>query len=64
MMKRILALIPVLALSLNALLLAQENPFVGTWKLNVAKSNFTGMQPPKSETRTVVAQGDGETVHL
>ena len=38
-MKRILALIPVIALSLFAtgVLLAQpENPFVGTWKLNVA----------------------------
>ncbi len=61
-MKRILALIPVLALSLIAsgvLLAQQESPFVGTWKLNVAKSKFTGRQPPKSETRTEVAQGDG-----
>ena len=60
-MKRIFALVSVLAMSLVAsgVLLAQENPFVGTWKLNVAKSKFSGMQPPKSETRTVVAQGDG-----
>jgi hypothetical protein len=40
-------------------LLAQDSPWVGTWKLNVAKSKFTGTQPPKSETRTEVAQGDG-----
>ena len=61
-MKRILALIPVMALCLLAsgvLLAQQESPFVGTWKLNVAKSKFTGSQPPKSETRTEVGQGDG-----
>jgi hypothetical protein len=59
---RALALIPVMALSLFAsgvLLAQQESPFVGTWKLNVAKSKFTGSQPPKSESRTEVAQGDG-----
>jgi len=62
---RALALIPVMALSLFAsgvLLAQQESPFVGTWKLNVAKSKFTGSPPPKSETRTEVAQGSGETV--
>jgi hypothetical protein len=65
-MKRILVLVPVLALSLVAsgVLLAQESPFFGTWKLNVAKSKFTGFQPPKSETRTVAAQGDGEKVTI
>jgi hypothetical protein len=63
-MKRILILVSFLAVGLVAtgVLLAQENPFLGTWKLNVAKSKFTGIQPPKSETRTVVAQGNGETV--
>ncbi|HXX45270.1 MAG TPA: hypothetical protein VEJ38_11105 [Candidatus Acidoferrales bacterium] len=61
-MKRILTLVAALALPLVAagVLLAQGNPFVGTWKLNVAKSKFTGIQAPKSETRTVVAQGQGE----
>jgi len=61
-MKRILALTTVLAMSLAAsgvLLAQQESPFVGTWKLNLAKSKFTGRQPPKSGTRTEVAQGDG-----
>jgi len=61
-MKRILALAAVVIMSLAAsgvLLPQQQSPFVGTWKLNVAKSKFTGEQPPKSETRTVVAQGDG-----
>jgi hypothetical protein len=61
-MKRILVLVSILALSLVAsgvLLAQQDSLFVGTWKLNVAKSKFTGSQPPKSETRTEVAQGDG-----
>jgi hypothetical protein len=40
-------------------LLAQGNPFVGTWKLNVAKSKFEPGPAPKSQTRTIVAQGDG-----
>jgi hypothetical protein len=63
-MKRILALVPVLVVSLVAsgVLLAQDNPFVGTWKLNVAKSKFSGTQAPQSETRTIVAQGNGEMV--
>jgi hypothetical protein len=40
-------------------LLAQGNPFVGTWKLNVAKSKFEPGPAPKSQTRTVVAEGEG-----
>jgi len=58
-MKRILVLVSFLGLVATGVLLAQENPFVGTWKLNVAKSKFTGTQAPKSETRTAVAEGDG-----
>jgi len=37
---------------------AQANPLVGTWKLNVAKSKYTGTPMPKEMTRTVVADGD------
>ncbi len=63
-MKRILVLVPVLALSLSAsgALLAQDSPFIGTWKLNVAKSKFSGISAPKSETRTIVAEGSGEKI--
>jgi hypothetical protein len=48
-MKRILMLLPVLALSLVAsrVSLAQENPFIGTWKLNVGKSKYSGEKPPE-----------------
>ena len=39
--------------------LAQNNPLVGTWKLDVTKSKFDPGPAPKSLTRTVEAQGDG-----
>jgi hypothetical protein len=38
---------------------AQDNAFVGTWKLNVAKSKFEGASAPKSLTRTITADGSG-----
>jgi len=57
-MKRIMGLTAVVVMSLAAsgVLLAQENPFLGTWKLNVAKSKYSGVHSPNSETRTAVAQ--------
>jgi len=66
-MERLLVFAMVVALSLVAsgLLLAQSDTDVGTWKLNVAKSKYVGLteaQAPKSQTRTVVAQGDGTKV--
>jgi len=62
-MKRILVLASaVLSLVASGVSIAQESPFVGTWKLNVAKSKYTGTQPAKSATRTLVALGIGETV--
>jgi hypothetical protein len=63
-MKRLLVLATVIALSLvgSGLLLAQSNPEIGTWKLNPAKSKYVTAQAPKSETRTVEAQGDGAKV--
>ena len=59
-MKRVLFVLSVLVLSSGSLF-AQGNPFVGTWKLNLAKSKFDLGPAPKSQTRTVVAQGDGAT---
>jgi hypothetical protein len=60
-MKRILFLFAALALSAVATgpLMAQGNTFVGTWKLNLAKSKFGSMPAPKSATREVVAEGAG-----
>lgn len=60
-MKRALSLFALLVLGALAAgsLLADDNAFVGTWKLNVAKSKFSPGPAPQSMTRTVVAQGDG-----
>jgi hypothetical protein len=60
-MKRFFVIVTVVALSLIAsvLLQAQSKSQMGTWKLNVAKSKWVNLQAPKSETRTVEAQGDG-----
>jgi len=40
-------------------LLAQGDPFVGTWKLNTAKSKYSPGPAPQSTTRTYEAQGSG-----
>jgi hypothetical protein len=48
---RVLALL-ALVVAAGSLLLAQDNPFVGTWKLNVAKSKYNPGPPPQSQTRT------------
>lgn len=53
---RFLALI-VVFLAAGSLLLAQENPFVGTWKLNIEKSKFNPGPPPRSQSRTWDATG-------
>ena len=37
---------------------AQNNPAVGTWKLNVEKSTYSPGPAPKSLTRTLEAKGD------
>jgi hypothetical protein len=46
-----------LMLATATVLLAQENPFVGTWKLDVAKSKFNPGPAPQSSTRTWDASG-------
>ena len=44
-------IIPVVAmLGIAACLWAADNPFIGSWKLNLAKSKITRGQPPKSRT--------------
>jgi hypothetical protein len=47
----------VIVLATGSLLLAQGNPFVGTWKLDVAKSKYNPGPPPQSQTRTWDASG-------
>jgi len=59
-MKRKIILVAVCLAALGAVSLrADDNPFVGKWKLNVAKSKFTPGPGLKSANRTVVAEGSG-----
>jgi hypothetical protein len=41
---------------------AQNDPQVGTWKLNLAKSTYSPGPPPKSGTVKITAASDGMTV--
>jgi hypothetical protein len=45
-------------LGLAAMALAADDPFVGTWKLNVGKSTITG-PPPKSDVTKTEAVANG-----
>ncbi|HLJ24883.1 MAG TPA: hypothetical protein VKT71_12295 [Candidatus Acidoferrales bacterium] len=58
-MKRRIGILATVVLMLAAanVLLAQENPFVGSWTLNVAKSKFNPGPAPQSGTRTWDASG-------
>jgi hypothetical protein len=47
----------VVVLAAGSVLLAQSNPFVGTWKLNLASSKYNPGPPPQSQTRTWDASG-------
>lgn len=62
-MKRTLLTILVLAVCLvaPALMKADTNAFVGTWKLNLEKSKFPPNLAPKNMTRTITADGDKTT---
>ena len=64
-MKRLLvfATVVIVAVTASGLLLAQSNPFVGRWKLNLAKSKDTGAFP-KEETLTVQLAGDQRKVTI
>jgi hypothetical protein len=58
-MKRLLiAAVVVMAVVTSGVALAQSNPFVGTWKLNPAKSKVTSGASPKEETLMVQMVGD------
>lgn len=39
-----------------------ESPFVGTWKLDAAKTKFTSGEPPRDETLVVTDVGDGAAI--
>lgn len=59
-MKRSLVVLAlVVCTAMSGPLWAQDNAFVGTWKLNTAKSKFEPGPGPKSLTRTIATQGSG-----
>jgi hypothetical protein len=59
-MKRAIGYVAVVLLVAMATtqLFAKDNPLFGTWKLNLAKSKYTGIPAPKELTRSVAADGD------
>jgi hypothetical protein len=64
-MRRVLAC--SLFLGLAGLLLGADDPFVGTWKLNLEKSKFSPSQPgraTKEEILTIEMTGDDGTVTM
>jgi hypothetical protein len=58
-MKRMFKVVAILFFTLTAagMALAQGDQFVGTWKLDVAKSKYDPGPAPKSQTRTWDASG-------
>jgi hypothetical protein len=58
-MKRMFKVLAIVFLTLTAvgMVWAQSDPFVGTWKLDVAKSKYDPGPAPKSQTRTWDASG-------
>jgi hypothetical protein len=50
----------VLALGMTVTATAADNPFIGTWKLNIAKSTATSSDPwPRSEIRVLTESDQG-----
>ena len=56
------AFIAVASVGAGAVTRAANDPFVGAWKLNIAKSKFEGGAPPKSSTATITTVGDKRRV--
>ena len=62
---RITVLLSAAALVLVFVATAQSpDPFVGTWRLNVAKSKYSPGPPPKSQAATYEAAGQGYKVSV
>ena len=52
MLRAFLIVVFVFAVALPAFAQSNDDPSLGTWKLNVAKSKYTGMAPNKSDIRS------------
>jgi hypothetical protein len=60
----VICVLAVLAMFMQGVSVAQTDPFVGTWKLNVSKSKFAPGQEKKSETRMVVTGPTGMKISV
>ena len=58
-MTRVLPAIAVLAIAANVAAQSKDDPSLGTWKLNVAKSKFTPGPPIKGDTRSYEVNDEG-----
>jgi hypothetical protein len=66
-LNRVLTVVAVIGVALvaSSSLVAQSDPFAGTWKLNVAKPKYFNAPPaPKTETRTVDPRRNGVKISL
>lgn len=65
-MKKLLGVCTVFVLAFSFIrpLIAQTDPFLGTWKLNAKKSKFVPGPPRKSETRIVVTGPNGMRISV
>ena len=59
-----IGLIAAFLLASPASILAQTDPFAGTWKLNVTKSKYDPGPSPRSQTRLWEPSGDGQMVSV
>jgi hypothetical protein len=55
---RIAPLLLILASSWRALAVDADDPILGVWKLNLARSKYIPGPPPRSQIRTYVSKGD------
>ena len=68
LVKRAVCIVGLVALAIALVIVsphaaaAQSDPHVGTWILNVAKSNYTPGPAPKAQTSVYAAAGDGMKV--
>jgi hypothetical protein len=52
------------ALTASAAMLCAADPFVGTWKMNPAKSDYKQGAPPKEQIATITVEGGDMHVHV
>lgn len=61
-MQRTLCFFAALTLAATTLVAASDDPFAGTWKLDVEKSTYSGLPKPKDLTLTIADQGANRVV--